>query len=94
MAEKLNDNELKWLREIADSDDRVEKRISQATLGRLLKSGLVKTQNMLTLRLTSEGRKCLAAEAEQIDADEMTSRPVRYALFAESPTTAHLQQGH
>jgi hypothetical protein len=83
MTEKLNANELKWLREIALADGNVESRIPQARLAKLFKLGLVETRNMMTLWITWRGRQWLAIDAPELVAGDV-SRPVRYAVLADS----------
>jgi hypothetical protein len=83
MGEKLSRNELKWLREIALADGKVESRLPQASLAKLLKFGLVETRNMMTLWITWRGRQWLAIEAPELS-ENYISRPVKYAVFAGS----------
>ena len=66
MPDKLSAYELKWLRGIAVADGNVDSRIPQLSLARLLKFGLVESHNMLTLRITRRGWKCLTLAAPEL----------------------------
>ena len=83
MAANLNENDLKCLREIAVADGKVESRIPQASLAKLLKFGLVETRNMMTLWITWKGRQWLAVKAPEL-ANNDVSKPVKYAVLAHS----------
>ena len=86
MTEKLNANELKWLREIAVADNNVERRIPQLSLAKLLKFGLVESRDMLTLRISHRGWKCL-----NIVAPECAGKSIPYGLAADSHSVAKMR---
>ena len=86
MTEKLSANELKWLREIAVADSNVERRIPQLSLAKLLKFGLVESHDMLTLRISHRGWKCL-----NIVAPERAGKSIPYALVADSHAIENLR---
>jgi hypothetical protein len=86
MTEKLNANELKWLRKIAVADSNVERRIPQLSLAKLLKFALVESRDMLTLRISRRGWKCL-----NIVAPERAGQSIPYALAADSRAITNLR---
>ena len=90
MPDKLSANELKWLRGIAVADSNVDNRIPQLSLARLLKFGLVESRNMLTLRITRRGWKCLTLAAPELAA-KRARRPIPYALGADRKNVADLR---
>ena len=90
MTGKLSTDELKWLREIAVADSKAENRIPQVSLARLLKYGLVVSYDMLTLRITRRGWKCLAVTAPDV-AGKHDGRAIRYALVADTQVSANLR---
>ena len=90
MPDKLSAYELKWLRGIAVADSNVDNRIPQLSLARLLKFGLVESRNMLTLRITRRGWKCLTLAAPELAA-KRARRPRPYALVADRKNVADLR---
>ena len=90
MTEKLSANELTWLREIAVTHSDVERRIPQLSLARLLKFGLVESYDMLTLRITHKGWKCLTIAVPEL-ADKRAGRSIPYALAADRDNIANMQ---
>jgi hypothetical protein len=86
MTEKISADELQWLREIALADNKVERRIPQLCLAKLLKFGLVESYDMLTLRISLRGWKCL-----NITAPARAGRTIPYALAADANNMARLQ---
>ena len=90
MIEKLNLNDVKWLREIAVADSNVERRIPQLNLAKLLKFALVSSRDMLTLRITRRGWRALTAAAPEL-ADKRSARAIRYALVADSGSAANMR---
>ena len=86
MTDKLSANDLRWLREIAIADSNVERRIPQLSLAKLLKFGLVESRDMLTLRISRRGWKCLN-NVVPIRA----AKSIRYALIADSHQIAPLR---
>ena len=86
MTEKISADELQWLREIALADNKVERRIPQVCLARLLKFGLVESYDMLTLRISLRGWKCL-----NMTAPARAGRTIPYGLAADGNNIARLQ---
>jgi hypothetical protein len=86
MTDKLSVNDLRWLREIAIADGNAERRIPQSTLAKLLKFGLVESRDMLTLRISRRGWKCL-----NIVAPKHAGRSIPYAVVANSHAIANLR---
>ena len=86
MTDKPGANDLSWLREIAIADGSAEHCIPQSSLARLLKFGLVESRDMLTLRISRRGWKCL-----NIVAPKRADRPIPYAVVADTQTIANLR---
>ena len=86
MTDKLSANDLRWLREIAIADGNAERRIPQSSLAKLLKFGLVESRDMLTLRISHRGWKCL-----NVVAPKRAGRSIPYAVVADSQAIAILR---
>jgi len=86
MTDKLRVDDLRWLREIAIADGRAERRIPQSTLAKLLKFGLVESHDMLTLRISRRGWKCL-----NVVAPISAGRSIPYAVVADGHRIASLR---
>ena len=86
MADTLSADDFRWLREIALADNDVERRIPQVSLAKLLKFGLVESRDMLTLRISRRGWRCLN-NVVPIRA----GKSIRYALTADSHNIAPLR---
>ena len=90
MTEKLDPNDLRWLREIAVADRNVERRIPQLSLAKLLKFALVASRDMRTLHITRRGWRALTVAAPEL-AEKRSARAITYALVADNGNNANLR---